>query len=222
MAKKEINLISTTKRAFGNLKKIDLNYRGILAIALSLAYKSFFEVDEETLKSECENAGIQFDENRKLQIILEICISKPQKKAPLERYKARLRMYTRALKWFIGKDMEVDQVEKKLKVYGVEYFANPRDKEEQEIEQALKEQDDEDEGEVTGKKHSRTTKTLSEQTLNFFNRHNVKLTSFVVFAIGNDVYCSNDEGLIEELRKYKKGRNYEFDDINKFSKQKGQ
>ena len=46
--------------------------------------------------------------------------------------------------------------------------------------------------------------------------------SFVVFAIGNDVYCSNDEGLIEELRKYKKGRNYEFDDINKFSKQKGQ
>lgn len=156
------------------------------------------------LKEKCEQVKVKYDETDIQRTLLKLVISNKHKKDSPERKKenARIATYARALNALAEYEIETDDALYQLKSYGIDYWANRREK---------------------GKSPATPPKkTLSEQTLNFFSRNNVKLNSFVVFAIGNNVFCSNDEDLIKELKKYKKDEVYEFDDINKFSKQKGQ
>lgn len=155
------------------------------------------------LKEKCKQVKVKYDETDIQRTLLKLVISNKHKKGSPECQKenARIATYARALNKMAEKGIEIDDALHQLKRYGIDYWANHREKE-----------DDE--------KNSANSKTslLSKQTLNFFNRHNVSLNSFMIFAIGDEVYCSNDDELIAKLKKYKKDEAYEFDDINKFSK----
>lgn len=157
------------------------------------------------LKEKCEQVKVKYDKNDIQRTLLKLVIKNPYEKGLPECQKenARIATYARALNKMAEKGIEIDDALHQLKSHGIDYWANGREK-----------------GDAG--KSNPPQKTLSEQTLNFFSRNNVKLNSFVVFAIGNNVFCSNDEDLIKKLKKYKKDEAYEFDDINKFSKQKGQ
>lgn len=155
------------------------------------------------LKEKCEQEGVTYDEADIQRTLLKLVFKNPYKKGSPERKKenARIATYARALNKLAESEIEMGDVLQQLKSYGIDYWANGREKED-------------------GKKNSTNSKKtpLSKQTLNFFNRHNVQLNSFMVFAIGDKVYCSNDDELLQKLKRYKQDKVYEFDDINTFDK----
>lgn len=105
--KNKLNLIQKAQNKFKKFKGMDLNYRTILSEALALIYEIYQRTSdekfEEELKNECEKAGLGYDTEHKLKLILELCVPKPDKSAAICRYKARIRTYVRALEVFIEK-----------------------------------------------------------------------------------------------------------------------
>lgn len=158
------------------------------------------------LKKKCESCNIQYDGGDIQHTILNLVagndnpIGSPERK----KQKARIATYARALNKLAQKGIAINDVLTQLKTYGIDYLANNRK-----------------ENEERTSANSKKALPLSKKTLNFFNRHNVLLNSFVVFAIGDAVYCSNDEELIEKLKRFRKNKEYEFDDINEFGKSEG-
>lgn len=225
MSKKivKLSLIQKAQNKFKKFKSMDLNYRTILSEALALIYEIYQRTSdekfEEELKKECKKAGLDYDTEHKLKLILELCVPKPDKSAAICRYKARIRTYVRALEVFIEKKMDSSKVEKKLRTYGVEYYANPREKTEDEIDENLNSDDDIDENnkEISHSKKM-TNQPLSERALNFFARNNLKINSFVILTVGNTLVCSDNEELIDKLKEYQKSEQYGFFNINDLKK----
>ena len=220
MSKKrnKLSLIQKAQNKFKKFKKVDLNYRTILSEALTLIYKIHQSISDDELENECKKVNLAYNPGRKLSLILELCIPKPEKTAALERYKARLRMYARGLDVFIKVNTDETVVQKKLKVYGIEFFANPRDKDDDYIKNILREKDDENDLDSKKKASSEKQHTsLSERTINFFTKNKVNLNSAVIFMIGSNVYCSNDDDLIAMLKEFRRNSEYEFSSIDTFS-----
>lgn len=115
--------------------------------------------------------------------------------------------------------MDSSKVEKKLRTYGVEYYANPREKTDDEIDENLNSDDDIDENnkEISHSKKM-TNQPLSERALNFFARNNLKINSFVILTVGNTLVCSDNEELIDKLKEYQKSEQYGFFNINDLKK----
>lgn len=158
------------------------------------------------LKEKCEQLGVMYDETDIQHTLLKLVIKNPYEKGSTERKKenARIATYARALNKLAQKEIVINDVLTQLKTYGIDYWANNRKENEERTSANLKK-----------------ALPLSKKTLNFFNRHTVLLNSFVVFAIGDAVYCSNDEELIEKLKGFRKNKEYEFDDINEVGKSEG-
>lgn len=223
--KSQINDTILTKEIFdAKLEDISLKLnkgKEIIAKADTLLYEVLsdmyqlsaeFSGDENDeahriLQEKCEQVDVTYDETDIQRTLLKLVIKNPYEKGSPERKRenARIATYARALNKLAESKIEIDDVLRQLESYGIDYWANDREKED-------------------AKKNSANSKTppLSKQTLNFFNRHNVQLNSFMIFAIGDEVYCSNDDELIKKLKRYKKDKTYEFDDINIFGKREGQ
>ena len=216
--KNKLSLIQKAQKKFKKFKEMDLNYRTILSEALTLIYKIHQSVSDDELENECKKVNLAYNPERKLSLILELCIPKPEKTAAQERYKARLRMYARGLDVFIKVNTDGNVVQKKLKVYGIEFFANPREKDDEYIQKIIHKNDDENDSESTKKVSSeKRHKPLSERTINFFTKNKVDLNSAVIFMIDSDVYCSHDTTLINQLKDYRENSTYEFSSIDSFS-----
>ena len=215
--KNKLSLIQKAQKKFKKFKGIDLNYRRILSEALTLVYEIHQSISDEDLKKECKKASLDYNPERKLSLILELCVPKPEKPTAIDRYKARLRMYARGLGVFIKVNMKEADVQKKLKVYGIEFFANPRDKDDEYLQGILNKKDDPSETEDNKKVRKVEKKLLSERTVSFFTRNNVHLNSAIIFMVGNNVYCSNDDALIDKLKEFKRNSEYEFNDIDYLS-----
>lgn len=216
--KKKLNLIQKAKNKFKKFNGIDLDYRTILSEALTLVYKIHKSISDDELEDECKKANLDYNPERKLVLILKLCVPKPDNQNFIERYKARLRTYARGLEVFIRLDIDKDTVKSKLRAYGIEFFANPRDKDDEYIQKIIHENDDENDSESTKKVSSeKRHKPLSERTINFFTKNKVDLNSAVIFMIGNNVYCSNDDDLIAKLKEFKRNSEYEFSNIDVLS-----
>lgn len=163
------------------------------------------------LKNKCNHAKVGYDRKDIQRTLLRLVYGNRYEKGSLERQKenARIATYARALNKMAVKNIGLDEAKNKLKEYGIDWWAN-RDKE-QEVS-------------IDKEEHSssKNQKSLSEQTLKFFDKHNIKLNSFVIFAVGNTVVCSDDDKLLRKLKTYKNEGEYQFDDINEFNKKEGQ
>ena len=212
--KNKLSLIQKAQNKFKKFKSLDLDYRTILSEALALIYKIHKSVSDDELENECKKANLNYNQERKLLLILELCVPKPDDQDLIERYKARLRTYARGLEVFIRLDVDKDIVKSKLRAYGIEFFANPRDKDDEYIKSVLSKKDNNNEPEGKKKVRKVEKKLLSERTVSFFTRNNVHLNSAIIFMVGNNVYCSNDDALIDKLKEFKRNSEYEFNDID--------
>lgn len=190
-----------------SLKADELLYEVLADCYILSAEFSDKESDEacQLLEDMCNQSEVKYDEIDKQRTLLRLVYGGQYKKGSPERKKenARIATYARALNNMAGKNIGLDEAKNKLKEFGIDWWAN-RDKGD-EVDTPSKNQ-----------------KPLSEQTLKFFGRHNVRFNSVVFFVIGKKVFYSNDDELLGRLKKDQKDGKYQFGDINEFNKEEGQ
>ncbi len=215
------------KKDFETFNGIELTGRKHIQNALLGCYDVYLHYNEKLIEKSCKKEGIKYKIKKPLKMILMLGMNVSDE-CDDKRVKARIRTYVRVLKRFDSLNYDLGTAVKNLSQYGIDYFANPRSKnqndtedldeenddenqlelpfgddeeEEEEIDEADDDIDDDDNNNVDAKTSTSESQkqSLGDKTVKFFQSHNIKDKNYVIWVAGNEVYKSIDTTLLKRL-----------------------
>lgn len=130
------------KKAFKSFNKFELKGRKYIQKAILGCFDVYLHYNEKLIKKRCKKAGIKYEVKKPMKMILMLAMGVSDK-CDDERVKARIRTYVRVLKRFDSLNYDFDTAEEYLSKYGIDYYANPRSKNQDDSDD-MDENDDDD------------------------------------------------------------------------------
>lgn len=129
------------KKAFEAFDTIELKGRKHIQEAIIGCYDIYLHYNPKLIKKSCTNADIKYKVKKPMKMILMLAMGVSDD-CDDERIKARIRTYVRVLKRFDSLSYDLDTAEENLNQCGIDYFANPRSKNEDDTDNASDNDDD--------------------------------------------------------------------------------
>ncbi len=146
--KKELKeKFKSIKKAFKTFNSIELTGRKHIQNAILGCYDVYLHYNEKLIEERCEKAGIKYLHKKPMKMILMLGM-KVSDECDDERIKARIRTYVRVLKKIAECGYDVEEAKEELNKFGIDYFANPRSKNQNDTEDLDEEYDDENQLEL--------------------------------------------------------------------------
>lgn len=120
--------MKSAQAAFSKFGKFELQGRKHIQNAIVHCYELYLEYEEDFIAKQCKEQKIKFKAKKTAKMVLMLAMQVSDKCD--ERTNARIRTYVRVLKKFEELEYELDEAEENLEKYGIDYFANPREKKE--------------------------------------------------------------------------------------------
>lgn len=214
-------------KAFKSFDKIELKGRKHIQEAILGCYDIYLHYNEKLIKKRCKKAGIKYKVKKPMKMILMLAMGVSDK-CDDERVKARIRTYVRVLKRFNSLNYDFNKAEEYLSKYGIDYYANPRSKNQddsddvdgnddddddkqlelplgddtediEEDEEEAEETDDDIDADVKNSISKSQKLSLADKTVKFFQLNKIKDKNYVIWVNGNNVYKSTDAILLQKL-----------------------
>jgi len=126
--------LMNAQKAFNSFETIELKGRKHIQEAILGCYDIYLHYNEKLIRRRCKKADISYKLKKPMKMILMLAMGVSDD-CDDERIKARIRTYVRVLKRFDFLGYELDEAKENLNKFGVDYFANPRSKEQSEEEE---------------------------------------------------------------------------------------
>lgn len=209
------------QKAFKSFDKIELKSRKHIQEAILGCYDIYLHYNPKLIKKRCTKAGIKYKVKKPMKMILMLALGVSDK-CDDERVKARIRTYVRVLKRFDSLNYDFYTAEEYLSKYGIDYYANPRSKNQDDSDD-MDENDDDDkqlelpfgddnedieedeeadddiDADVKNSLSKSQKQSLGDKTVKFFQSNNIKDKNYVIWVNGNNVYKSTDAILLQKL-----------------------
>lgn len=117
------------RKAFKLFGEIELQGRQSIQQAIIGCYDIYLHYNEKLIRKRCKKAGISYKLKKPMKMILMLAM-RVSDDCGDERIKARIRTYVRVLRRFNRLSYDLDTAEENLGLYGIDYFANLRSKNE--------------------------------------------------------------------------------------------
>lgn len=131
------------KKAFEAFDTIELKGRKYIQEAILGCYDIYLHYNQKLIKKRCTKAGIKYKVKKPMKMILMLAMGVSDD-CDDKRIKARIRTYVRVLKRFDSLDYDFDEAKENLNQYGIDYFANPRSKNEDDTDNVNDNEDEDD------------------------------------------------------------------------------
>ena len=126
--KEQKKALKSAQAAFSKFGEFELQGRKHIQKAIVHCYELYLEYEEDFIAEQCKEQKIKFKAKKPAKMVLMLAMQVSDECD--ERTKARIRTYVRVLKRFEELDYDIDEAEENLEEYGIDYFANPREKKE--------------------------------------------------------------------------------------------
>lgn len=135
--------LQNVQSAFKSFDKIELKGRKHIQEAILGCYDIYLHYNEKLIRKRCKKAGIKYKVKKPMKMILMLAMGVFDD-CDDERIKARIRTYVRVLKRFKELDYEIEEAQAELSKFGIDYFANPRSKNEDDTDNVNDNEEDDD------------------------------------------------------------------------------
>lgn len=215
--------LKNVQSAFKSFDKIELKGRKYIQEAILGCYDIYLHYNEKLIKKRCKKAGIKYKVKKPMKMILMLAMGVFDD-CDDERVKARIRTYVRVLKQFDSLGYELDEAEENLSKFGIDYFANPRSKEQSQEEETEddenqleldlgdnesdedEEEEDDDENEETDNNEEDNEVaadtedlSLSSKIVKFFRANKIRDNNYVIWVNDGEACKSVDTSLLRKL-----------------------
>lgn len=131
---KIVEKLNTAKEAFKSFGRYELKGRAYIQDAIIGCYDITLHYNEKVIQKRCMKANIKYSASKPEKMVLMLAMN-VSSTCDDERKKARIRTYVRVLKRFDELEYDVEKAKEELEEFGIDYFANPRSKEQSEEEE---------------------------------------------------------------------------------------
>lgn len=220
--------LKEAQEAFKSFGKLELQGRKYMRRAILGCYDIYLHYNDKLIRKQCRRAEIKYIPSKPMKMILMLAMGITDE-CDDERTKARIRTYVRVLKYFDCMHYDLNTAGKNLDQYGIDYFANPRLKEQAgeeeweddekqlslDYESREKTEDDETDDEIEDDESdeeeedknvvssSHTKKlSLSGKVVEFFRENEIKDKAFVIWVTDGEAYICKDFKLFDKLENF--------------------
>ncbi len=219
-----VEKLNIAKKDFASFGKFELKGRKHIRQAIIGCYDVCLHYNEKVIKKRCKKANIKYSASKPMKMVLMLAMN-VSSDCDDEHIKARIRTYVRVLKHFDELQYDVKRANEELKKFGIDYFANPRSKEQSEEEEEennenqlefdfsnetseenddLDEDDDDESDDDTEENHKASSSNsakpyLSTKIVNFLKNNKIEDESYVIWVTEGEAFKSTDVALIKKL-----------------------